>query len=68
MPGIKLIQKNNETAKALNDLCRHQMILKLEKDILKDLAVCEIEGFDPMEYLTMLRNLINSFFGKYQTQ
>lgn len=62
MSGIKIIQEKNETAKALNELCRHQMIVKLENDILQDLMVCEIEGFDKMEYLKMLRNLINGFF------
>lgn len=66
--GIKIIQKKNEGAKALNELCRHKMIEKLEKDILQDLMVCEIEGFDKMEYLEMLRNLINGFFTRIKKQ
>lgn len=51
-----------DTGKALNDLARHQMIERLYRDILIDMKVCEIEGWDRMEFLTMLRKLIDSFF------
>ena len=37
------------------------MIVKLEADILADMMVCEIEGWDKMEYINMLRDLVNGF-------
>ena len=47
-----------ETAKALNDLARHQMIHRILKDILIDLTVCEIEGWNKLEYINLLSNEI----------
>lgn len=47
---------SDETSKALNDLARHQMIKRLLLDILADLAVCEIERWDKMEFITMLKH------------
>lgn len=41
----------NETSRALNDLARHQMIRKLLMDILLDINVCELEGWDWREYI-----------------
>ena len=37
------------------------MIVKLEADILFDMQVCEIEGWDKTEYLKMLEDLIEGF-------
>ena len=51
---------SDETAKALNDLARHQMIKRLLLDILADLAVCEIEGWDKMEFITMLQHELDT--------
>lgn len=59
MSGV--IIQDKETAKELNDLARHQRILQLEQDILMDMQICEIEGWDKLEYITMLRELINGF-------
>jgi hypothetical protein len=50
-----------ETRKAMNRLARHKMILKLYQDILIDLTICELEGWDKMEYINELSDLINSF-------
>lgn len=48
-------------APSLNRLAREQMKLRLMQDIRTDLIVCEIEGWDKMEYLNELKELINSF-------
>ena len=48
-------------ASTLNRLAREQMKLRLMQDIRTDLVVCEIEGWDKMEYLNELKELINSF-------
>lgn len=46
---------------ALNRLAREQLKLKLLADINTDLMVCELEGWDPREYLHDLHSLIASF-------
>ena len=51
----------NNIAKTLNDLARHKMILRLYQDILIDLTVCDIEGWDKKEYIRQLQELINNF-------
>lgn len=56
--------ERQEVAKALNDLARHQQITRLEADILSDMQVCDIEGWDKMEYIRMLQDLLNSFGGQ----
>lgn len=50
-----------ETRKALNDLARHKTITRLYADILVDMQICEIEGWDALEYIRELKDLINSF-------
>lgn len=47
-------------AQALQHLAREKMKLRLLEDIRFDLAVCEIEGWDMLEYIEELRQLINS--------
>ena len=42
-----------------NQKCRHIMIEKLYKEILFDMKVCEIEGWDQMEYIRMIRKAVN---------
>ncbi len=56
-----IIEGGKENARALNDLARHQQIARLYQDILIDLYICEVEGWDKMEYINMLKDLINSF-------
>ncbi len=50
-----------KTRRALNDLARHKMILHLYNDIMVDLTICEIEGWDKMEYIRELQEVINHF-------
>ena len=61
--SVILKPDTKETRKALQDLARLQMITKLEKDILFDLQVCEVEGWDKTEYIKLLQEKINSFKG-----
>lgn len=51
----------NNIGKTLNDLARHKMILRLYQDILIDLTVCDIEGWDKKEYIRQLQDLITNF-------
>lgn len=54
--------------KPLNDLARHQMLTKLFKDILVDMAVCEIEGWSKEEYIAMLHEEIDYFYKKIKNR
>lgn len=51
----------------LQELARHRMITFLYADILADMQVCEIEGWDKLEYVTMLQDLINGFGAKKES-
>lgn len=48
-----------DTARALNDLARHKMICRLYADILFDMQVCEIEGWDKTEFLKMIKEAVD---------
>lgn len=39
---------------ALNDLARHQLLSKVLADVLMDMRVCLLEGWDPRELPRML--------------
>lgn len=45
-------------SKAVQDLARHQMIEKLLADILQDMIICRLEGWDIWEYPRLLRDAI----------
>lgn len=62
MSGIIIDDK--ETAQRFNEMARHKMIVRLMNDILADLAVCELEGWDKLEYLQQLQDVINHFTTK----
>jgi hypothetical protein len=47
-------------AKSVNRLARDRFKEQILKDILFDLTVCELEGWDKLEYITELKKLINS--------
>lgn len=55
-----VIIPDKETAKALNDLARHKAIVRLLADILIDLEICELEGWDKQEYINKLKELLDS--------
>ena len=48
------------TAKTANELARKKFQEKLLQDIRVDLMICEIEGWNKLEYINELKNLINS--------
>ena len=55
-----IIISDNETAKRLNELARHKMIVRLLDDIRIDLMICEIEGWNKLEYIRMLQEEIEN--------
>lgn len=56
--------QSDEISKALNELARHELKLKILQDIRADISVCLIEGWDYKEYLIDLRSLIDSFLNE----
>lgn len=46
----------------MNTLAREQLKLKLLNDIRLDIEICKIENWDYKEYLSELKELIDSFF------
>ena len=55
--------KGDGAAYRLQVLSREQMKLKLLTDISVDMTVCQIEGWDQLEYVRDLHRLIGSFAG-----
>lgn len=72
---IQTVVAKNETsdinytfpAKTVNDLARKKFQEQLLKEIMVDIMICDIEGWDKLEYLNELKNLINSFKIKVKT-
>lgn len=58
MLGIMFTDK--EEPRAFNRLAREQMKRRLLADILADIQVCELEGWDKLEYLSELREMLDS--------
>lgn len=56
-----MITEDEDTRIALNNLARHQTIYNLYRDILIDMVVCEIEGWDKLAYLKSLKDIIEHF-------
>ena len=56
-----MITEDKDTRRALNDLARHQTICNLYRDVLTDMMVCEIEGWDKLAYLKLLKDVIEHF-------
>ena len=55
---------DSDTTLAMHRLAREQMKAKLLADILFDMQVCQLEGWDVLEYLLELQVLIASIVAK----
>ena len=51
-----LNELNQEERKALNDLAREQLILKILIEVRFDMEVCKMEGWDYMELPSRIKN------------
>lgn len=60
MKGV-LLDNNPNTPEALNKLARMQMVTRLEADILQDMMICDIEGWDKTEYIRQLYEVLDHF-------
>lgn len=57
---MKNLELDKETRLALNRKAREELKLKILADIRFDIEVCKIEGWDHLEYLHELKELIES--------
>lgn len=57
---LKQFKFTDDCSERLNVLAREQMKHKLLADIMVDLTVCQIEGWDYRAYLFELRDLVQS--------
>lgn len=62
--GVTLNPDTPEARKALNRLAREKTKYRLLADIRFDLMVCELEGWDKLEYLNELKSMINELGGE----
>lgn len=58
MSDVFLNDPKNRGPKLLNRVAREQMKRRLLADVLVDLQICEIEGWDKMEYVKELFELM----------
>ena len=63
-----VIIPDKDTARALNDLARHEAIVRILNDIRMDMEICEIEGWDKTEYIKQLKKLLDSIGQEEQSE
>lgn len=56
-----LSEMTADERRKLNELARHQLIRRLYLDILIDMQVCKLEGWDQMSFIRQLQDLLNGF-------
>lgn len=52
----------------IQDACRHAFINKMYAELLGDMEICKLEGWDVMEYPRMMRDAIMRIFPKEPVQ
>ena len=55
-----------ETRRAMQRVAREEMKHRIYADILADMMICDIEGWDKMEYIIELQNMLNNLTQKTQ--
>lgn len=55
-------------AKALDRACREKMKKELLKDIRIEIEVCKLEGWDFMEYIRELAEILDHFIKLWETE
>ena len=63
-----VIIPDKDTARALNDLARHEAIVRILNDIRMDMEICEVEGWDKTEYIKQLKKLLDSIGQEEQSE
>ena len=55
-----------ETRRAMQLVAREEMKHRIYADILADMMVCDIEGWDKLEYIKELQDMLNDLTQKKQ--
>lgn len=55
---------DRETRRAMQRVAREEMKHRIYADILADMVVCEIEGWDRLEYIKELQDMFNNLINK----
>ena len=55
-----------ETKRAMQRVAREEMKHRIYADILVDMMVCDIEGWDKLEYIKELQDMLNDLTQKKQ--
>ena len=55
---------DRETRRAMQRVAREEMKHRIYADILADMMVCEIEGWDRLEYIKELQDMFNNLINK----
>lgn len=63
MTGV-ILMGGQEASRQLNRLARERMKQRLLNDILVDLQVCELEGWNKLEYIAELRDMLDTLGAK----
>ena len=48
----------------LQELCRHELVSRVLADVLMDMSVCRLEGWDVLELPLMLREEMDRLLGR----
>lgn len=58
------LNSDNANRKRLQDTCRHLFIKKMYAELLTDMEICKMEGWDILEYPRMIRDAVAVCFPK----
>lgn len=67
MSGIKF-DDDPLTPRRLQELARHQLITKLLADVLMDMQVCRLEGWDETEFIRQLHGELDRLMKKIEQE
>jgi len=59
-----ILDDNPDSPKKLNQLAREQLKLKLLNDVLIDMNICRLEGWNATEYIIELQDMLQELLPK----
>ena len=57
-----------ENRKKIQDTCRHEFVEKMYAELLEDMEICKLEGWDILEFPRMLKQALQVCFPKQPKQ
>ena len=62
------MNESTENRKKIQDACRHAFVKKMYAELLTDMEICKLEGWDILEFPRMLRQALQVCFTKAPKQ